>query len=235
MLESKGRTPNKTFLSNNSLPCWKSIRAEQQEESQVFSVILAAEQNILCSNQRDIIFSWVFFWQSPSLVTRALVFLSNRRCLNLKLFVCCTSQKWILSTWFSVDDNHYRKNQTESYLQPHSGTFLHCCDTTEVEVMPHTAFHISSPLPWRWSVASFTRTAAEKKTEETSLVLKEPHPLWTDTLACCLQLHATLPPDQHHQNCWRVSFFFFSAALIFTLAPLAAHAQKLKPTHIHTT
>lgn len=26
--------------------------------------------------------------------------------------------------------------------------------------------------------------------------------------ACCLQLHATLPPDQHHQNCWRGFFFF---------------------------
>lgn len=29
--------------------------------------------------------------------------------------------------------------------------------------MPHAAFYISSLLPWRWSVASFTLTAAKKK------------------------------------------------------------------------
>lgn len=109
MLQSKSRTQKKKFWSDNSLPCWKSISAsssEQQEESQVFSVILAGEQSILRSNRRDIISSWVFFdkahlWPPGHSCS---VLLSRRRCLNLKLFLCCTSEKWILSTWFSVDE-----------------------------------------------------------------------------------------------------------------------------------
>lgn len=129
MLGSKSRTQKKKFLSNNSLPCWKSIRAEQQEESQVFSVILAGEQNILCSNRRDIIFSWVLFWQSPSLVTRALTFslsvtqtVSKPKTLPV-LHITKMNSKYMIFSWW-IHHNRYRKHQTESYLQPHSGTFF---------------------------------------------------------------------------------------------------------------
>lgn len=52
--------------------------------------------------------------------------------------------------------------------------------------------------------------------------------------ACCLQLHATLPPDQHHQNCWRVLFFYsLGSAHIHTHSSCCSCSKAQAHTHTH--
>lgn len=52
--------------------------------------------------------------------------------------------------------------------------------------------------------------------------------------ACCLQLHATLPPDQHHQNCWRFLFFFSSLGSAHIHAHSSCCSRSKAQAHTHT-